>query len=518
LADIIFTIFPIKIISQSGFSEDNLLDKLPGSHKLSFNIEINTIKEGGGNSVYNCYVAYKKKILWIIPVNVVLANGQYNAPNGSGTLDTYPGGTTLLKKYVDESTLPLSEDNNVLYFSTYKLEIKSGFSFVPTASALDIGKCLVPLINADYYASYVGAMPPAAPKNTPFANFITAYSNGTATNEEHITFTKRNGNWLAQELINQNPGPQANCAMFCGINNQSILGPGTLCGNTTYSITNLPVGAMVTWYASGGIQVNGVNNQPSVSIKHNYKGLGTLSAKISIPNFECGDKWINKIITASGAPTSQDISGQYFNNGGLDVPSVIYNPDVYPITGIMFSVPAVNGVSYQWQVNGTTYGSLKAASVVVYLPDCGYGFPSYKIFQAKVTMTNACGTTVSCKEFQFNCSPIKSLQVLGSCNSGGVEESIVLSNNQLIVYPNPANTEISISVPAAMSVESIAPSNEISFEVKLYSSSGKLLLTKSNMNNEPLLTLNTQALPTGNYYLHVSYNNQVLKKQILIQH
>ena len=66
LADIIFTIFPIKIISQSGFSEDNLLDKLPGSHKLSFNIEINTIKEGGGNSVYNCYVAYKKKILWIM--------------------------------------------------------------------------------------------------------------------------------------------------------------------------------------------------------------------------------------------------------------------------------------------------------------------------------------------------------------------------------------------------------------------------------------------------------------------
>jgi hypothetical protein len=93
------------------------------------------------------------------------------------------------------------------------------------------------------------------------------------------------------------------------------------------------------------------------------------------------------------------------------------------------------------------------------------------------------------------------------------------NSNFFIVYPNPANTEISISVPAAVSsAESIAPSNEISFEVKLYSSSGKLLLTKSNVNNEPLLTLNTQALPTGNYYLHVSYNNQVLKKQILIQH
>lgn len=514
LADIFLTLFPIKIIYQSGYSEDNLMDKLPGSHRLNFNIEINTINNGGGNILYKCKVAYKKKILWLIPVNVVLANAQYNAPIGIVTFDTSPGGVALLKNYVDESSLPFSEDDNIFYFSTYKLEIKSGFSFIPTTSALGIGKGLVPLTLNDYYASYTGATPPPVPKNTPFDNFITAYSSGAGNNEEHISFTQRNGAWLAKELNNE--VSLANCGIFCSISPNSIIGPATICGTTNYSLSNVPPGATIIWTAWGAIQIQGANNQSTVSVKMNTNGTGTLTAKINLAGSSCGEKSVSRTITATGAPAYQEIEGGYFNNGGLAVPGILTSPDVYPINGISFTVPYVEGVSYQWTVDGNIYGGGQDNEVLVYPPQCGYGYPTWQIFTAKVKMTNSCGSTLVCKQFIFICNPEKHLEPYGSCDTPVPVISEL--DESFIVFPNPAGSELKVSLSPNTEEQGNAGFNQAHFELALYNEKGKKMLTKKSKNQESDVILDTSILPNGIYYLHIQQGNELIKKQVIIQH
>ena len=55
--------------------------------------------------------------------------------------------------------------------------IRDKFSFIPTASALDIGENNVTLNDSDYLKSYVGKNPPSAPKNSPFDNYSTEFGN-----------------------------------------------------------------------------------------------------------------------------------------------------------------------------------------------------------------------------------------------------------------------------------------------------------------------------------------------------
>lgn len=451
---------------------------LPGNKdRFLYHFEVNSMASNGGNKAYVGKITFKKKILGFINLSVSINDKTVFHPAGSLTYDNFPGGVFSIGVDLFKVAQKAQEFGATL-------TIASGFSFIPTPSALDIGGGNVPIGQIDYYNAYVGGNPPPAPKNTPFANFTTAFSNGSSANEEHITFTQRNGNWLAAEL---NPGapPQADCLFFCN-NNATIAGANCFNSNQVYSIPDIPLGATVIWSVSGSASINGSNNSTSVELAPTGIGLATLKATIS--NGDCGEKVITKLVNVG--ILSPIINLASYSQG---------NVPVY----YTFKVTNVNPVLiYKWYVdNVLKYTSQPGESTFFYQGICNTNY------EIKCTSSSDCLT-----------SPYSNtLDPFVVCLSA--HHLISENSNFFIVYPNPANTEISISVPAAVSsAESIAPSNEISFEVKLYSSSGKLLLTKSNVNNEPLLTLNTQALPTGNYYLHVSYNNQVLKKQILIQH
>jgi hypothetical protein len=439
------------------------LGMIPGSNKFTLHFEVNALPNFGVSSTaYTGKMVYKKKILWLVSVTTTLMSKVYAAPAGLNALDQFPGGFFVMP--IESKVI---HDSGALGSVLLTLSVKPSFSFIPTPSTLDIGSGNVALGQADYYSSYVGAYPPPAPKNTPFINFTTAFSNGNSANEQHISFNQRNGNWLAQEL-NEN-SPVSNCAAFC---NLTISGFDCMQSSGTYSVPNAGVNS-VQWWVTGKAFIPGPGNTGQITLVGNGMGKATLHAQLTS---DCGTFTIQKDIFVGTNQPQISLLGKD-NNGS--------NTHYFKINNL------VSDYSYKWYLNNNLIGT---------------SAPNSDSFQCQVP-----------------CYAYNSIYAVLQTNCGNSFTSNTLSlgnpcNGYIVVYPNPANTEISISVPAAMSAESIAPSNEISFEVKLYSSSGKLLLTKSNVNNEPLLTLNTQALPTGNYYLHVSYNNQVLKKQILIQH
>jgi hypothetical protein len=88
-------------------------------------------------------------------------------------------------------------------------KVETTFCFIPTTSALDIGNSSVALTPQDLTASYTNAAPPAAPRNTPFANFIT----GVRENLTHILWNGLNSKWVFRETeqVPQN----VSCLAFC---------------------------------------------------------------------------------------------------------------------------------------------------------------------------------------------------------------------------------------------------------------------------------------------------------------
>ena len=95
--------------------------------------------------------------------------------------------------------------------------VSNSFGFIPTASALDIGKGTTTITDTDYRQSFIGALPPALPKNSPFQNFVTHFDqfNPNNNNSVHISFNRRNGNWLRGELLGTNNIETTNCSFIC---------------------------------------------------------------------------------------------------------------------------------------------------------------------------------------------------------------------------------------------------------------------------------------------------------------
>jgi hypothetical protein len=171
---------------------------------------------------------------------------------------------------------------------------------LPTTSALDIGQRNVTLNDADYKKSYVGAIAPVAPKNSPFANFISDFniSYPNERNRSHISFNTRNGDWLASELNslnNPNGTPSlANCSYTCS--DFIIAGNPTLCGSAVYSVPN--VSTYYNWTITEGANLvtltsNGTN---TVTITPTASANGKVTLSLYLGNYNCGYKTVTKSI------------------------------------------------------------------------------------------------------------------------------------------------------------------------------------------------------------------------------
>ena len=277
-----------------------ILGLIPGHSKYNVDFQAKSIPYGTGNQIYKGVISYTKKILWFIPVTVNITNVQKNQPSGILPFDTYGGGFYNINGFIDTNNLPSGAF------------IRDRFGFIPTASALDIGKNNVSLIDSDYLKSYVGANPPSAPKNSPFDNYSTEFDkiNPNAGNYQHISFNTRNGNWLATELDNiANNNEILNCTYIC--NGIKISGSNSVCigDSKVYSVSNLPSNTIINWSISpsGGFTLTPNGSSVTVTPNGNFNGVATLSIDI---DSDCGFADATKDIqTGAQRPIMYDSNG-----------------------------------------------------------------------------------------------------------------------------------------------------------------------------------------------------------------
>lgn len=140
-----------------------LLGPLLGRNQISLHFQANAVATGGSNQVYVGNIAYQKKLLWLININVTLTSLTKSAFSGALAYDSYGGGIYDTRSFLRINTPSLQVNTN------------AGFCFVPTPSALDISGSPANLTASDYQAAYYGDNPPASPKNSKFSNFVTAF-------------------------------------------------------------------------------------------------------------------------------------------------------------------------------------------------------------------------------------------------------------------------------------------------------------------------------------------------------
>lgn len=366
--------FVFPLLSGITWRPSFLLGVLPGSNSMSINLSVHTIGNGGGNQVYYNRITYSKKLFWIGPrITTTVTSDNRSAPAGMLTFDSYPAG---------EYEVPWNPKNDINgqdWLGKYDitLNFQNRFAFVPVTSALDIGLGNVTLTDADYKTKYIGAFPPAAPKNTPFANFITASAINGVGNETHISFNRLNGLWLSQELAG-NHAIAPNCGVACSTPSLTISGPDAFCDSAVYTIPNLDAETPVTWSASRNSDIYLTPNGNSVKAKVRYNDTITLIATVSA----CGGNYNLKKKISEGNPIFGTYNGSNPLNGvnyfsRSNVPSSISASFTWPnvsnitatisttIPGSFSSPPTISATSHSFNFSMTS-GLISGATIPEY--------------------------------------------------------------------------------------------------------------------------------------------------------
>jgi hypothetical protein len=460
-------IFPISRLFKFG--------ALPGRNEFITSLHLNAIANGGGNEVYYCNIAYRKKLFYLVNINISLAHKQKDADSGMMPIDGYPGGF-----FAVPLNLQSSSASNFLIKYNITASIQNSFNFIPTTSSLDIGGGATTLNSADFLRVYSASSPPVAPKQTPFANFIVARQNNASVNESHLSFTARNADWAGNEitsnLLSTSP-PIVDCSYLCnGV--LQIQGPSQFCATETFSIPNLPAGATVNWSLnpSSGVANMSVSGN-TASLTKIANGNVQLSATVIS---DCG----NIILTPKNIKTgvypiefSGIVSGANYRGGSY---FTVYATGEY-----------VNANNFNWTVYGADIISgqgTNAISITTHLPLTD-NFLFLDIFVS--TNTSNCGTANGY---------IQAIVV----NDGPPTES------RIAIYPNPVSSELTVEYTDKNRISNIS-------SIKLINNKGETLKLLENINKTKLL-LNLDEIPNGTYYLHITEGKETIKKQIIIKH
>jgi len=381
LSDIILTAIPTlnsaiwglagNITYEPGF----LLGMLPGNNKMSVNFWAKALPQSGIQQIYKGKITYTKKLLWLININVNITDRNLNSPSNTLPYDYYTGG-----KY--DVGVDFQDESYSSMFVSYNItaNMTDHFSFIPTLSALDVGKGNASLVDFDYKQVYTATNPPLAPKDIPFDNFTTSYTPNSNLNEQHISFNTRNGNWLAAEL--NNVAEIFDCSFIC--DNVEIYGSAACSTGAAFSVPYSP-DATYYWYVTQGSDIVSLSNinDSTVQLNFNDNVSGQITLNVSFGNSSCGYRELVKTLWI-GKPKiwvelESDMGGisNYAKGYLRGVNSDIMNQNINSITWTTISTTD----------GGHIYGSSNSYEVN------GQGPNNYWTVNAKVGVTNPCGLT-----------------------------------------------------------------------------------------------------------------------------
>ncbi len=325
------------------------------------------------------------------------------------------------------------------------------------------------------------------------------------TNEEHITLTAANVDWITQEIDKGQP----NCPKIC---TYQIIGSNNLCLNftQTYSLdVPIPAGCSIQWSADPGIAIDSYTNT-SVNIRATSNGDANVYAKIINP---CG---ANTTITKKlilGTPVPSEVS--FIRYAGPNL-LAIYPPSFNYLcpqeTGKVISVwPTADYVWWtklnpaQNQVNWWQYGYIQHSSEMqLYFWN---GLPG-AIADFKLEASNVCGATTYYPSFQ-------------SVNCNGTAPC-----NNFVISPNPTKGQITIANrPAPLpnlcngGATKLDPSGKLIFNIEkvvIYDGTGTMLKTEQ-VSKLPTYSTTISTLTKGIYTVEIWSGTAVEKQSIVVQ-
>lgn len=456
----------------------SLLGYLPGNTKLDLEFRANAFPSTGTARIYKGRLTYEKKLLWLIPITRTIFNKDVNSESGDKFIENYPGGVT-------PNALAISEnggDNNWFYNYDYNLSINLNFNFISATSALDVGNGNAILGDGDYFARYNAANPPIGSRAIPFNNFTTSSNQNNSLNAPHISFNRRNGDWLATELDNITTNNQVfDCTYICS--NTSIAGSDFLC--TTSNYTAPAGGISYNWTITQGsnlvsLSANGAANI-SITALPNASGQVTLSL---IMGGSCGTITVTKNIFI-GSPDFY-----------LDIYSTPQQPEKTFVT--MTSNNPMIPIEQQG-ITSTTITKVSNTGSIVDIKWLGQMFVGKmdpnSTNSVTATATNACGTTTV------------TVNLLELLNKQADSKSI----NIYTVYPNPTNNLINVSLVD----ETQKPATISKIIAELYDFSGQPKQKVEIKNN--IVSINCSGLTKGIYILKISIDGNVESHQVFVQ-
>lgn len=283
-----------------------------------------------------------------------------------------------------------------------------------------------------------------------------------------------------------------------------INGPSEICSSATYSIPNLPAGVTVSWSASPSNIVSLSPNGNQVTVTKITHGTITLTASMSnscqvqkniqIP----GAPSITQINIDRGGPTCVGTNYQQMYFG------VIYNDD----SGCNLSNDGIADVDWQIyspQPYQSTYDYLGTFSCSAIHAGIALGFaiPNNPFeITLRVRVKNECGEWSSW-------SPGYSFQI-NSCS---------YSSYSFSISPNPASETITITPDVRSKKYSKVgevDKNELIKEVKIYTSSGKLVMQRQFSSNSSVVQMDISSLTPGIYLVEVSNGQHTETHKLVI--
>lgn len=251
-------------------------------------------------------------------------------------------------------------------------------------------------------------------------------------------------------------------------------GATTVCSGTpqSYSVTNLPSGATVSWLASPAGILNVPPSGNPISVTYASTGTATLTATISA----CGGPFtLTKIVRAGGYSSSDyPVSGP--SSAGCNQ-YVTYTTNELP-----------GATSYNWFWPNTTW--------------------SYVSGQGTRTLTLITPGTSGSGQV--------GVRVANACDAGGspATKSVQVSCSGSYVYsvsPNPATSDVTVT-PAETTSTGIETQKTIT-EISIYDWQGNLK-RRHSFNKAAKATLNVSNLPLGVYLIEIK-NGKYLERQQL---
>lgn len=294
-------------------------------------------------------------------------------------------------------------------------------------------------------------------------------------------------------------------SLYGAKNNNIITGSVNLCNTETYTVQNLPLGATASWSVSPSNIVSTSSSGNSITLTKISDGSISLTASVSTP---CGTTILSKNIS-TGAPTINALNYYYLDNNGVEQ----INP-IQRYYSVANNVVCVLGTNFN--ADFSIEGASSVVPEVIYQSDPGAGWGTsggaatlslYSYFTDygqeiifRITATSACGSDV------FDV---------------GFRSEDCYGQYQYSFSPNPASDELIIEAKTEKITTKAYAGNPLetrkSFNVKLYNDKA-LVLREADNNGQSKVTLNTQSLANGTYYLHITEGKKTIKKQIIIQH